>query len=240
MPRKPLSFLSPAARAAVLAAALILLGSLIWFRPYLTHTSQPIASVPDPRALFVLSEFPVPAHQQACMDSVSVDSNSRIAEFQLRPAKPSPRGGPPVELVLSGAGYRGVVKVPGGYPGGDVTLPFSPPTHTLVGSACFINRGGSTVLLDGTAEPRTVARSKTSIDGRAVPGDIALTFLDNRQRSLLDRLGEVFGHVSILTDRLLPVWLIWILAVLVALGVPLGTLMAFYLALREDDAAASS
>jgi len=188
----------------------------------------------------VLNEFSVPPRQQACMESVAVEPSSDIAEFQLWPTKAGPRGGPPVELVLSASGYRGVVHVPGGYPGGAVTLPFTPPAHTLIVTACFINRGRSTVLLTGTSEPRTVARSATRIDGRSVVGDIALTFLENRERSLLDQLGEVFGHASVLTDHLLPVWLIWLLAVLVALGVPVGAVAAFYLALREDEAGATS
>jgi hypothetical protein len=230
--------LAPPVAPAALAAALILLGGLIWFRPYLTTPRGAVADVPAPSAMFAVTEFPVPPHEQACMQSVAVEPDSRIAEFQLRPARLTPGGGPPVELVLSAPGYEGVVHVPGGYPGGGVTLPLNPPTHSIIGTACFINRGKSTVLLDGTTEPRTVSRSSTSINGKTVVGDIALTFLDNRQRSLLAQLGEVFGHVSVLTDHLLPVWLIWLLAVLVALGVPAATIAALYVALREDVPAA--
>ena len=224
--------------AAALAALLVLIGALLWFRPYLNRTTpQPVANVPTPSALFALSEFAVPPRQTACMQAVAVEPDSRLASFQLRPATPSTRGGPPVELVLSAPGYRGVVQVPGGYPGGGVALPLGPPAHSVLASACFVNRGRSTVLLDGTTEPRTVARSPTAINGRPVVGDIALTFLNSHSSSLLDRLGEVFGHVSNLTDRLLPIWLIWVLALLIALGVPTAGLAAFYLALREDERA---
>jgi hypothetical protein len=223
--------------AALLAGGLILAGALIWFRPYLTQTQQPVAEVPTPSALFAVSEFAVLPHKQACMNSITVDPNNRIAQFQLRPAKPSPQGGPPIALVLSAPGYRATVDVPGGYPGGGVALPITPPpTHALIGTACFVNRGRTTLLLDGTTEPRTIARSATSINGKSVAGDIALTFLNSRQLSLLDRLGEVFGHASNLTDHLMPTWLIWILAILVAFGVPLAVVVAFYVALREDEA----
>ena len=68
-------------------------------------------------------------------------------------------------------------------------------------------------------------------------GDISLTFLDTRPHSLLGRAGTIFEHASNLTDNLIPVWLIWILAVLILFGVPLGMLAAFYWALREDEAA---
>lgn len=227
------------ALAALLAAGLILAGVLLWFRPYLTRKQQSVAEVPAPTALFAVSEFAVPPRQQACMSSVTVDPNSDLAQFQLRPAKPTPGGGPPIELILSAPGYRATADVPGGYPGGGVTLALAPPTRALIGTACFLNRGKTPVLLDGTTEPRTVARPGTTIDGKSVVGDIALTFLDSRQLSLLDRLGEVFGHASNLTDRLVPVWLIWILAVLVAFGAPIGIVSAFYVALREDEAGAA-
>jgi hypothetical protein len=221
--------------AAALIAALVLAGALIWFRPYLTHKQQPVAEVPAPAALFAVSEFSVPPRGQACMSSVTMVPAVRVAEFHLRPSKPTPRGGPPVDLVLSAPGYRAVLSVPGGYPGGSVALPIAPPRRAEIGTACFINRGATTVLLDGTTEPRTVSRSGVQIDGRSVVGDIALTFLEGRPSSLLDRLGEVFSHASNLTDRLVPVWLIWMLALLVAFGVPIATITAFWRSLREDE-----
>lgn len=222
--------------ATALAGALVLVCVLVWFVPYLTRKQQWPASVPDPAALFAVTEFPVAAHQQSCVSGVTIDASSRLAQIELRPINPRASLGPPVELVLQGEGYRGVVHVPGGYGGGGAALPITPaPTRTVIGTACFVNRGSSTVLLDGTTETRTLSRSTTLLNGRPTPGDIALTLLDNRPRSLLHRLGEVFGHASNLTDRLIPVWLIWLLALLVALGVPIGVLAAFYRALREDE-----
>jgi hypothetical protein len=226
--------------AAALTLLLVLLGALAWFLPYLLRVQQPVAEVPTPPALFVLTEFAVPPHDQACMDGVTIVPNARLAQFKLRPATATPAGGPPVELLISAPGYRARAQVPGGYPGGSVTLPIDPPKRSVIGVACFVNRGSTPVALDGTTEPRTVARSATQIGGKSVVGDIALAFLDSRQRSLLHRLGEVFGHASNLTDRLVPVWLIWILAALVTLGVPIGTGAAFYAALRTEETAAQS
>jgi hypothetical protein len=226
--------------AAALAALLMVAGGLIWVRPYLTGAREDVSSVPAPDPVSAFSEFAVPPRQQACMSSVTVEPNSHLARFQLRPATPGLRGGPPVELVVSAPGYRGVVHVPGGYQGGSVALALNPPAHALIGSACFINRGSSTVLLDGTTEPRTLSRPATTIAGKPVVGDISLAFLDSQARPLSDQLGEVFDHASTLTDRLVPVWLLWLLAVLVAFGVPIGVVAAFYVALREDEAAGLS
>lgn len=226
-----------AALATGLAALLLLAGALIWFEPFLTRKQQPVASVPGPAALLAVTPFTVKPGQQACMDEVTMEPDGRIAEFQLRPVKPVPQGGPPVDLVLSAPGYRALLAVPGGYPGGSVALPIVPPRRSEIGTACFVNRGRTAVNLIGTTEPRTVSRSTTTIDGRSVVGDIALTFADSRSRTLLERLGEAFRHASNLTGGLLPVGLIWALTALVALGVPLATLAAFYLTMREDESA---
>jgi hypothetical protein len=238
--------------ASALAAALILLGALIWFLPYLTHKREVIASVTAPSTValaekqhpvgtsLLLTEFRVAPRQQACMGSVAVTPNSRSAVFSLRPAGSGAQGGPPLEIVLSAPGYHATSLLAAGYLEGSVAVPLVPPDHALIASMCFVNRGRSAALLDGTREPRALSRSTTSIAGQRVGGDIAVAFLDSPRRSLLGRLGEVFGHVSVLTDRLVPVWLVWLLAVLVAFGVPLAVLVALHTALREDEAATAS
>ncbi len=231
--RRP-SFAAPGLVAA-LAGVLVLAGALVWFLPALTSKKPSIAEVPTPPARLTLAEFAVPPHQQACMSSVTITPDSRQALFRLRPAKPGPGGGPPVELVLSGPGYRSTATVPGGYPGGSVALAVTPPRSVLIGSACFVNIGRSTVLFDGTTEAGTIARAPTVVAGHPVVGDIALTFLDPRPRTILSRLGEVFSHASNLTEDLIPVWLVWIIAILAAIGIPAGAIGAFWLSLRGDE-----
>lgn len=219
---------------AALVAALIIAGGLIWFRPYMTNARPAIAEVPTPPALFALTTFAVPPKGSVCMNTITLTPQSAVAEFGLRPAPPS-HSGPPVDLVLSARGYHAVLAVPGGYPGGSVALPITPPKHAEIGTACFVNKGRSTVLLPGTTEPRTVARSGTYVNGTSVVGDVALSFSEAHERALADRLGEIFGHASNLTDHLIPAWLIWVIAVLAAFGIPTAVVAALYAGLREDE-----
>jgi hypothetical protein len=228
----------PALTAVAVGSMLLLAGALIWFLPYLTEGRRSVAEIPSPPALKTVSEFALAPGQQACMSYLAVTPNSRVAKFRVRAV--TARGGPPIELRLSAFRYETRAHLAGGYTTGGATLPIVAPSHALLGEACFVNRGKVTALLDGTTEPRTVSRSATRIDGRPVVGDIAIEFLDTRRPSLLDRTGEMFGHVANLTDNLVPVWLIWVLAVLVVLGVPIGTMAAFYAAIEEDDAASAT
>jgi hypothetical protein len=235
MPRRAISWRpSLPVAAAMLAALAMLAGALLWFRPFLTHQQTFPAGVPTPVSLSAPAPFTVAAGEQACMSSITIEPGSRVAQFSVQPAAPA-RTGPPVELLLEAAGYRSSGTVPGGYQAGVVSASVTPPRRSVVGTACFLDRGPGTITLLGTIEPRTVTRSGTTIAGTPVVGDIALTFLRGRPSSLLDSIGSVFAHASSLTDHLLPVWLIWLIAVLVALGVPAGALGAFYLALREDE-----
>jgi hypothetical protein len=228
------------ALCAGLAAVLILAGALIWYRPYMTAKRQVVAEVPEPAALFGVTPFVVPGHGQACMNAVTITPQSEIVRFGLRPVGPAPHGGPPIQLVLSAPGYHYVLHVPGGYPGGSVALPISPPHTAVVGTACFVNTGSGGVVLPGTVEPRTISRSSpTLVDGREAVGDIALSFVESRRQALGDRVGEIFAHASNLTDQLLPTWLIWLFVVLVAFGVPAAIVSAIYVALREAEAPAT-
>jgi hypothetical protein len=221
--------------ASVLSATLILLGALAWFRPHLISKPLPVAGVPAPAALSAVSQFAVPIKGRACMNAVTVSTKSETAAFQFQTARPVSSLSPTVELVLLAPGYQVAASLAGVRPEIPVRLPISPPKHTVIATACFVNRSHTTVLFDGATEARTISRSETLVDGRPVVGDIALTFYERRRLSPLERLGTIFEHASNLTDGLLPAWLIWVVAALVCFGVPCAVILAFYLAIREDE-----
>jgi hypothetical protein len=235
MPRLRRAPVATSTVIATLMCVLVLGGLLLWFLPAMKIKEQVTAGVPTPPALSVLSEFAVAPHEKACMNLITITHESALVAFNLRPAIPGPRLGPPVELVLTGPGYRSSANVPGGYPGGSVTLPVTPPSRELIGEACFLNVGRSTVLLDGTSEARTAARSSTVVAGRPVAGDIAMTFFESKPRTILSRLGEIFTHASNLTEGLIPVWLVWLIAILAMAGIPAGAIAAFWQSLRGDE-----
>ncbi|MHB8491966.1 MAG: hypothetical protein ACYDA6_07125 [Solirubrobacteraceae bacterium] len=218
-----------------LLAFLVLIGAVVWIWPYMTTKRPAIAEVPTPKPIVATAHFAVPPSGRACISSVTIPTAGHLAEFHLQPVTPTPPGNLRVSLVLSAPGYTSKQQVTHVRSGAPVALPITPPRRDVIGTACFINEGHDAVLLAGSTEARTVARSPTQIDNVPVVGDIALTFLQRRPQSLADRLNEVFSHASNLTEALLPVWLIWVLAVLVAFGLPAAIIASLYLALREDS-----
>ncbi len=221
-------------RCAALGVIVLLAGALIWWRPFLTHAQLPIAETPAPPPVNVLSAFAIPPHQRACMSSITITPDSYLATFVVRPNTVSASGGPPLDLSLVAPGYRTSLLLRAGYPGGTAALPMSPPHKAVIGKACFSNLGSVSALLTGTTETRTLSRPQLTINGRAVTGDIWLTFYERQPRRLISHLGQIFRHASNLTDGLLPPWGIWFFALLAALGIPVATLLAFYRAVRED------
>jgi hypothetical protein len=228
------------ALAALLLGLVLLVAAVAaWFVPYLAKKEQHFSSVAAGPGLFSYTQFTVPGGRDACMDSVTLARRTNQVQFSVRP-EPSARGGPPLEVVLSAAAYEARTHLAGGYPGGVATLPIAAPPADEIGRACFLDRGRAPMLLLGTTEGRAISRSPLLIDGRQVPGDLTVAFVEGHTRSLLGDLSEAFGHAANLTDRLVPVWLLWILAVLAAFGIPAAALGALYSALRSEATARAS
>jgi hypothetical protein len=226
---------APAGAAALVAAIVIALGLLTLFASYLTHKEKPIVGTPAPRALFSASLFTLHPHGRACMSSTTLPPNGRVLQLELGELPSSVSGNPPLDVLLSAPGYRARAHVPGEQSEGPVEVPVRPPRRYVIGSICVVNRGDESAALAGSTEPRSISRSKLTINGKPREGDIALTFLNDRSESRLSRLGDAFDHASNLTDHLIPVWLIWTLAISALLVVPIGTVALFHRALREDE-----
>jgi hypothetical protein len=238
-----------ASRATLVAALIVLAGMLAVFVPYLLRTRSISGGVPASPALFVATEYALAPGHSVCMGSVAVEPGSDLARFAARPASAPAGGGatmpgvgkrsstgarPAVELVISAPGYRTSGLAPAGSGYKPLSVPIVPPKHALLANACFTDRGTTGVALEGSSEARTVSRSPTTLAGVSVLGDVALEFQRRPRRSLLSALGILFEHASQLTEGLLPVWLLWAFAVLIAVGMPVATLAALRRALRED------
>lgn len=227
-------------RCAVLMALLLLAGALIWYRPALTVPHQPVAEVPAPPAMFVATQFSVAGHQRACMSDVTVTPQSQLVEFQIFHAKNAKGGGPPVAFTLDGSGYHASAVLTGGYPGGTAVLPLTPPKRALITTACFHNLGTTPVFLVGTDEARSISRSHpVMVHGRSLPGDVAFSFLQSKRGNALGELGQLFQHVSDLTDGMLPPASLWLIAFVTAFGVPTAMILALRAALQDHEHSAN-
>jgi hypothetical protein len=176
--------------------------------------------------------------QRLCMSSVTVTPSSRIARFDLRKRFPATASAPPLELLLSAPGYRAAATLParGVAAGLAVAFDIASPKRTVIGTACLRNLGRTQVSLEATSD-RTTSRSVMTVDGSPVAGNVTLRFIERQREPRLTHLAAAFEDISNLTDDLVPVWLVWMLAACIVFAVPISVVAALYRALREDEVA---
>ena len=140
-------------------------------------------------------------------------------------------------MVVTGTGgYRATGTIPGGYAQtAELHLDFAPsPRGAVVARACVANRGPRTVGLFASGEPRTDSRSVTRIGRRTVP-DISLAFYERRPVSALERAPATAQRVSTFRPGIVAPWLVWLLAALFAVGVPVAVVAAVTSAAASDE-----
>jgi hypothetical protein len=142
-----------------------------------------------------------------------------------------------MDLLLTGRGYKGEAHLASEGYANRVEFQIPPPRHSLIGNACIINRGRTSLPLEGTSAPNA-SRSALTINGKRVAGNLTLIFLEDLPKTRVRHLGTAFEHISNLTDRLVPVWLVWVFMISLLLGVPVAIVAAVYRAVRDDEGAA--
>jgi hypothetical protein len=204
--------------------ALLVAAAAVWGVPYLTRERQYYATTPQPDPLFTVATIPLRAGRQACLDRAVVDHYSEQARLRVgtygRPAVP-------LELSLSGAGYRAAARVPATYADSQpITVAVRPPARPVEVTICVRNAGTRRIALYA-ADDRTESRSQTRVDGRKVAPDFDIVFTERRPVSILARLPVSLRRASAFRFFGVSPVTLWPLLVLFAIGVPLAVLLTF-------------
>jgi hypothetical protein len=231
-------------RAAVLAAVAVIVAGLAVFAPgYLTRKRDYVAVTPQAPTIEPPTAFPLPAHATACMDLVALDNHSEQARLQAAAPGRRPL---PLELLLSGPGYRAHARVgPRLADGVTVVAPVRPPPRPLTASVCVRNLGGRPVRLAGVGD-RSRSRSGITVNG-ALSGitfagytsgvGFVLMFYEREPTSILSRLPLSLRRMAVLRPGVIAPATLWLLLALFVAGVPAAAVWAFARALRHDEVA---
>lgn len=221
-----------ARRVPVIFGVLVLVALLaIYGIPFLTQKREVIAATPTPNAVSAISPLTLAPGSKLCSSQVTFSPQAQVARF-VAVGDPAKKG-PPLTVTAFGPGYRAQAHVPGGYPGTNVIeVPIKTPDHSLIGTFCVRNAGKTQVLLAGTQEGRTVGRSDAEIDGTKALPQFSLTLHERKPAAIITRVGALFRHDSAFNP--VPVFLIWVLALLVLLGVPALAFWSFGRSLLRD------
>jgi hypothetical protein len=215
--------------------AIVLVGAAIWWGPFLARSRVVITSTPSPGPSYSRLDVPLKPGSQACVDNVALDPRSAQVQFIVSSRQPAST---PLEFGARAPGYdqsRTLAAVTAGKPV-PVRAALAPPARTVNGVVCVRNRSDQEIALYGTNEATAIGLSRTSVDGKSLGGEhaISLTLLEARDRSILARLGTIVHRASDFAGTLMPPWILWPLVVLLVVGAPLAIFWAFWLALREE------
>jgi hypothetical protein len=221
-----------AALLAVLAGVVVvLIGALAWWRPFLIEKRGFVASVPQPAPLFSLPQIPLKAGSKICSEPAVIDTHSQRAVFVVGTPK---RPGEPLRLTMTGPGYRFATNVAGGYPDPTtVNVPVPTPRRDLALRVCIENAGRHGVTLwgadDRTRTPMTVTEGKTALNA-----NVLFAFYESKPGSLAGHLPIAMKRMAQFRPGIIGPWLLWPLAVLCIVGVPVGALWSLWRSVRDE------
>jgi hypothetical protein len=220
--------------SAGVVLAVFAVGAIVVFVPSLTVQRGVVTSTPSLDGLNARAAVGVPRHRTACIRPVPLDPGARFVHMLV-----SVKGKRtwPLELTLRSRGFVAHGRF-AGYPP-DTQTPVGArldraPLTPQRGELCVRNTGRRTVSLVGTNEPALLSLPVTYL-GRApvVDVDPAITFTTGQERSIVERRTTVLDHAAAFTG-VIPGWLMWPLALLFVLGVPIGVAWALLLSARSE------
>lgn len=224
---------------ALFGLALVALGWVVLFGPWLGRKAPIATSTPGLMPVVSRALIPVRPGQTACIGPVRFEPRARRLVLTLE----TRRGSGPVRLVATAGDWRAVRLVP--TPGTrvnvtdllplDVALPpFGGPARD--GRVCMTNLGIRELSIVGSAEARSTTLALTTVDGNGMPDDARATLLvlERRDRSPARATGLVAEHASALTGGMVPPWAAWICGLLLAVAVPVGAFAALARAGADD------
>jgi hypothetical protein len=222
-------------RVAVVVAAIVIVAGLAVAAPgYLTRKRDYVAVTPQAPPLVPPASISVPGHDAACMDLVALDRHSEQARLQARTRGPRAM---PLEVTLTGPGYRARARIPARYADGQtLRVAIRPPPRSLVATACVRNLGRDLVSL-GAVIDRSKSRSAVNVAGVPTPAGFVLTFYERRPTSILSRLGVSLQRMDVLRPGVVVPATLWPLLALFVAGLPAVVVWAFARALRADEVA---
>jgi hypothetical protein len=204
------------ARAAF--AVVLVVGAVLLWRPFLTREHETISATPTPIALYEPVPIVLRPESIACLTGVRFERDSEVVGFAAR-------GVGPLVITATAPGYAAlaVARPP------LVRARLTPPSEPVTGRLCIRNAGRHAVALPGTTDPGSTAPPVTTIDGRPITPDAAVTLYRRAPSSYLARAGDIVRHAAAFA------WspaLLWLFAVLVVLGVPAAIAYGLALSLR--------
>ena len=219
--------------AIAAGVATVLIGALLFMRPFATRDRDVIASTPAAAGPFSpLIPLELKPRDQLCVTAVPLDSESKLARvFVYTFGKPGAR----LDIDLYAKGFHSQTRLPAGYPEGQVELPLKPPGAATEGQLCVRNAGSTKVGIQATQVGQRFSRPQPYLNGGGLEQDVPMTLHEPGQKDLIRQMPRAIDHAAVFVP--FAPWALWILLVLAVIGIPAGVLFALSRADAAGDVA---
>jgi hypothetical protein len=214
-------------------ALVLLIAAVALGRPYLTKERDFPTSIPQPPSVIAVELQRMKPGQAVCLHDAVMDAHSRRALFQVETYGTRTV---PLRLELTGDRYRARVGIPASsYRNeGIIDVPVPAPRRDTFVEACVTNAGQRSAALYATtaSEPGPVSATR---DGTPIGPNPWLAFYEATPTSIAHRLSVIAGRMDTFRPGFIGPWLLWPLAAIFILGVPLAVLWAYARAVDADE-----
>jgi len=218
-------------RLALLAPLLVAVLAAVLFVPYLRSGREVVVATPQPPPLFQAVSIQLAGGEQACAAPVPLSREADVARItaQREPGAPAA----PLRVSVSAPGYSAARTFTGYADHQALDLALPDPPRPQDARLCVQDAGSGGAALVGSREPRTLGLLETTVRGKPYDVNLVVSLLERGKASLWSRRSAILRHAATIGPSFAPAWLLAILAVLVAAGVP--ALVTLALRLAPDD-----
>jgi hypothetical protein len=219
--------------ALIGAVVVFVLGALLVVRPFVSEQRPMPSEIPSPASLVETSSVPLDPGHPACFDDVVAERHSEFVQFRVSaPNGPAPQ----LTVTIKGPGYAASAVIPPGLQDTQTAqAPIPAPPADVPVRVCISNDGKTPIALFASTD-RTRSRSATVIDGKTVYASVWFAFYEPQWRAISERVPLTIDRMSVFRPGYAAPWVLWIIAVLFLVGVPIGVVWALVRALRDDGA----
>jgi hypothetical protein len=219
--------------ALIGAVVVFVLGALLVVRPFVSEQRPMPSEIPSPASLMQTASVPLDPGHPVCFDDAVAERHSEFVQFRVStPDRPAPQ----LTVTLKGPGYEATAVIPPGLldtQTAQAPIP-APPTDVPV-RVCIRNDGKTPIALFASTD-RTRSRSSTVIDGETTLASVWFSFYEPQWRAISERVPLTIDRMTVFRPGYVTSWVLWVIAVLFLVGVPVGVVWALMRAMRDDGA----
>ena len=212
----------PGTLGVVIATVALLVATVVLTVAWATKERRFVASAPQPPPLYETEFVTIHGGDSACMEEATSTPRGNLVQIRV-----STNGRPPEPLsirVTDMGSYTTTGEFPRRYRDNDVlSARIKPPPRPLHTRVCIKNEGNAPVdIFAAGDESPTLDAAIFDPRGRDIDYIPVIRFLESDRTTIAANATDIADEITVFRPPWVVTWLLWPLAVLLVVGLPLG------------------